>query len=134
MSSGAFSLSKNISYDRPEHPPGRTATRRLSSGWSSAWSSSATLVVAISVRAIIADLHRCNPRTRLSDGNRDPARVAVVQRRELHNASPAVLADDALRDPAVEVAHQFGVGLGQLPEGAVGEGDVRLGARSLGGG
>ena len=53
MSSAAFSVSKNISYDRPEHPPGRTATRRYSSGWPSAAISSLTLVVAVSVRAII---------------------------------------------------------------------------------
>src|SRR3954451_9835324 len=134
MSSGAFSLSKNISYDRPEQPPGRTATRRLSSGWSSASSSSATLVVATSVRAIIANLHRGNARTRLPDGDRDPARVAVVQRRELHNASPADLADDAFGDAAVEIAHELGIGLGQLPERAVRERHVGLDAGRLGAG
>src|ERR1700690_2673985 len=119
MSSGAFSLSKNISYDSPEHPPGRTATRRLSSGWSSAASSSRTLTVAVSVRAIMSVLHWGNSPFRLSDRNGDPARVTVVQRRELLNSSAADLVDDPLRDSAVEVAYELRVGLGQLPERAV---------------
>src|SRR4051812_48642116 len=124
MSSSAFSLSKNISYDMPEHPPGRTATRRLSSGWSSAGSSPRTLVGAVSVRAIIRFLQRRNATSRLSDGNGNPARVTVVQRRELLHASAADLGDDPFRDPAVEVADQLGVGLGQLPERAVHESHV----------
>src|SRR5206468_383975 len=111
MSSDARSLSKNISYDRPEQPPGRTATRRLSSGWSSAARSSRTLVVAVSVRTIIGILRCENSLSRLSDGNSDPARVPVVQRREFVHASAADLADDAFRDPAVEVAHELRVGL-----------------------
>src|SRR6478752_6474374 len=108
MSSAAFSLSKNISYDMPEQPPGRTATRRLSSGWSSASRSSRTFVVAVSVRAIIGFLRGRNSSSRLSDRNCDPARVTVVQRRELLHASAADLGDDPFRDPAVEIAHQLG--------------------------
>src|ERR1700680_993363 len=128
MSSGDFSLSKNISYERPEQPPGRTATRRLNSGWSSASRSSATFVVATSVRTIISDLHWSNTRSRLSDRHRDPARVPVVPRRELHNASPTPFVSDALRDPAVQVAHELGVRLGQLAERAMHERHVGFGA------
>ena len=74
----------------PEQPPGRTATRRHSSGWSSASMSSLTLVVAVSVRAIIAVPPQANSAiVRLPDRDRDPARVTVVQRREVLNASPA---------------------------------------------
>src|SRR4029079_13145719 len=103
MSSAARSLSKNISYDRPEQPPGRTATRRLSSGWSSASRSSRTLVVAVSVRAIIGVLRCANSLCTLSAGNGDPARVPVVQRRELLHASAAHGFDDPLGDAPVEV-------------------------------
>src|SRR6516225_6568586 len=49
MSSSASSLSKNISYENPEQPPGRTATRRNNSGLPSSSRSSPTLAAAASV-------------------------------------------------------------------------------------
>ena len=52
------------------------------------------------------------------------ARLGVVQRGELFDPSPTHLVDDALAQPAVEVAHELGVGLGQLPERAVQELDA----------
>ena len=51
-SSASTSPSKNISYEKPEQPPGRTATRSANSGWPSASSSSLTLTAAVSVTVI----------------------------------------------------------------------------------
>ena len=115
--------------DRPEQPPGRTATRRYSSGWPSAAISSLTLVGCGIGQGDHLGLRerrfgRANRTSGYFDGNGDPARVAVVQRRELLDASPADRATDALADPAVQVADELGVGLGQLPERAVQERDV----------
>src|SRR3954451_101635 len=120
MSSAAFSVSKNISYDSPEQPPGRTATRRKSSGWSSASRSSLTLVVAVSVSVIIVGLTWLKSRASGSLGrDGDPARIAVVQRCELFDCSPADGFGHPFGDPAVQVAHQLRVRLGELAERAV---------------
>ena len=55
----------------------------------------------------------------------DVARLGVVQRRELLDASPvADGVDHALAEPAVQVAHQLRVGLGELAERAVEELDA----------
>src|SRR3954468_13181261 len=132
MSSAAFSVSKNISYERPEHPPGRTATRRYSSGWPSAAISSLTFVVAVSVRAIIwASVGNSSqePVSGYFDGNGDPARVPVVQRRELLDCSPAHRRDHAFADSSVQVAHELRVGLGELAERAMQERDVGAATR-----
>ena len=52
------------------------------------------------------------------------AGLGVVQRRELVDCSPADGVDDAFAQPAVQVADQLGVGLGQLPERTVEELDA----------
>ncbi len=52
------------------------------------------------------------------------ARLRVVQRRELLDCSPADGVDHALAQPAVEVADELGVRLGQLAERAVEELDA----------
>src|SRR5260370_29359646 len=61
---------------------------------------------------------------RVSDRNGHMARLGVVQRGELLDPSPAHLVDDALAQPAVEIADELGVGLGELPERAVQELDA----------
>jgi hypothetical protein len=53
------------------------------------------------------------------------ARLVVVQRGELLDCSPADLVDHALAEAPVQVAHQLGIGLGQLSERAVQEVDPR---------
>src|SRR5437016_592704 len=51
-------------------------------------------------------------------------RLRVVQRRELLDASPADRVDDAFAQPAVQVAHELGIRLGELPKRAVQELDA----------
>src|SRR3954447_6999683 len=137
MSSPATSVSKNISYEKPEHPPGRTATRSTSS---SSEPSSAmrpfTLSTAESVRLktwLASVMVNNDMGTNLSvedsigsvpSTNGHMARLRVVQRRELLNTSPAHGSDHALADPAVEVAHELGIGLGELAERAMEELDA----------
>ena len=53
----------------------------------------------------------------------DLARRAVGQVVELEHPAVAPLVDEALDQPAVQAADEVGVGLGQLAERAVGEGD-----------
>ena len=53
----------------------------------------------------------------------DLARRAVGQVVERDDLAVATGVDEALDQAAVEAAHQLGVGLGQLAERAVGEGD-----------
>src|SRR6185295_10097874 len=136
MSSVATSVSKNISYEKPEHPPGRTATRSTSA---SSEPSSAmrpfTLSTAESVRwktwlasvmvnnDMGADLSLVSISS-VPSTNGDMARLRVVQRRELLHPSPADGSDHAFADSAVEVAHELRVGLGELPERAVEELDA----------
>ena len=60
----------------------------------------------------------------------DVARLRVVQRRELLDASPADRIDHALAEPAVQVADELRVRLGELAERAVQELDAD---RALGG-
>src|SRR4051794_25780532 len=147
MSSSATSVSKNISYEKPEHPPGRTATRSTSS---SSEPSSAmrpfTLSTAEWVRwktwlasVMVNNDMATNLSVEFSIGsvpsaNGDVARLRVVQRRELHHPSPAASpahgSDDAFADAAVEVAHELGIRLGELSERAVEELDAD---RALGG-
>src|SRR5207237_3068435 len=62
---------------------------------------------------------------RVSDRNRDVTRLRVVQRRELLDSSPADLIDHAFAQPPVQVAHELGVRLCELAEGAVQELDAR---------
>src|SRR6185503_13206180 len=67
---------------------------------------------------------------RVPSTNGHVARLRVVQRRELLDASPAHRSDHAFADPSVEVAHELGIGLGELAERAVEELDAH---RALGG-
>src|SRR5262249_13368496 len=143
MSSAATSVSKNISYEKPEHPPGRTATRSTSS---SSEPSSAmrpfTLSTAESVRwktwlASVTVNNDMRANLSVSDSipivpstNGHMARLRVVQRREPLDAAPADGSDHAFADPSVEVAHELRVRLGELTERAVEELDAD---RTLGG-
>ncbi len=61
--------------------------------------------------------------TRVPDPYRDVARLVVVQRRERLDRSPTDRRDHAFAQASVQVAHQLGVGLGQLTERAVQEVD-----------
>src|SRR3989440_1604173 len=87
--------------------------------------SSFTLLDAVSVR-VSMDPPGAGSCAVLSVSDRDGhmARFGVVQRGELLDPSPAHLVDDALAQPAVEIADELGVGLGQLPERAVQELDA----------
>src|SRR5713101_5276580 len=102
----------------PEQPPGRTATRKKSSGSVSDAMSSLTLIDAVSVRVIIDSSGWWSPSL---DRHGHVTGLSIVQRRELLHASPADRVDHALADPPVELAHQLGVGLGELAEGATQE-------------
>src|SRR5215510_5862469 len=86
--------------------------------------SSFTLVDAVSVRVSIRPPVGSRAAFRVSDRNGHMARLVVVQRRELLDPSATHLIDDALAQAPVQVAHQLGVRLGQLPEGAVQELDA----------
>src|SRR5262245_12303441 len=114
MSSAATSVSKNISYEKPEHPPGRTATRSTSSSSEpSSAISPFTLSTAESVRwktwlasvmvnnDIETDLFPsqspvADSITRVASADVHVARLRVVQRRELLDPSPAHGSHDAL--------------------------------------
>jgi hypothetical protein len=61
---------------------------------------------------------------RITDPDNDMARLGVVQRREVLNTSPAGGIDDAFAQAPVQIAHQLGIGLGELTEGAVQELDA----------
>ena len=63
---------------------------------------------------------------RIPDRDGDATRVVVVQRREVVDASPAHRLHDAFANAAVQVAHELGIRLGELPERAVEEGDRDL--------
>src|SRR3954453_1027298 len=89
--------------------------------------SSLTFTVAVSVRAIIAGPPSQNLRASgYFDRNGHSTRVTVVQRRELHHASPADLVDHTRADSAVQIAHQLRIRLGELPERTVKKGDIHL--------
>src|SRR5260370_33477562 len=60
----------------------------------------------------------------VSDRNGHMARLGVVERCELLDPSPTDLVDDALAQPAVQIADELGVRLGELPERAVQELDA----------
>jgi hypothetical protein len=53
------------------------------------------------------------------------ARLRVIQRRELLHCSPTELVHHTFTEPAVQVADELGIGLGELAEGAVEELDPR---------
>src|SRR6185503_1938867 len=112
MSSAATSVSKNISYEKPEHPPGRTATRSTSG---SSEPSSAmrpfTLSTAESERwkTWLASVMLNNDMDSdlsfpdfwlfsVPSTNGDVARLRVVQRRDLLHPSPADRSDHAFAD------------------------------------
>src|SRR5437868_5739132 len=120
MSSGATSPSKNISYEKPEQPPGRTATRRASDSSPSASRSVFTLVAADAVSAIVVDFRLkpilvptvvgasctlmtgCSSRWfgfRISVAQCYLARGAVGQAVELVDGQPAELGREALDEP-----------------------------------
>src|SRR3954454_4679426 len=83
-SSPAMSGSKYISYEKPEHPPGRTATRSAISSPPSASSSSLTLVAALSVRVItIGSSEDVLSVVTLPGGDGDPTGMAVGGSTEL---------------------------------------------------
>src|SRR5262245_52000438 len=86
--------------------------------------SSFTLVDAVSVRLSIGPPVGSHAAFRVSDRNGDVARLGVVQRGELLDPSPAHLVHDALAQATMQVAHQLGIRLGQLPEGTVQELDA----------
>src|SRR5690348_14298728 len=118
-----MSLSKNISYENPEQPPGRTATRRASAGFPSCSSRSATLAAAESVRLIVSLPVVVLTATSLPDGQIYPARIPIHQGGEVldgdvlagHAEVPQLL-DHPLDDAPMDVAHHLGEGRGQLRE------------------
>src|SRR5262245_52260328 len=77
-----------------------------------------------------ADLSVSDSISSVPSTNGHMARLVVVQRRELLDASPADGFHHAFADPTVEVAHELRVGLGELAERAVEELDAD---RTLGG-
>src|SRR5207249_837051 len=112
----------NISYEKPEQPPGRTATRSANSGLPSASSRSLTLMAASSVRVITSVLLVGSTQT-LSVRERDLARLAVDKGVELVDLGAADRLHEPFDDAAVERADELGMGLGELPVGAVRERD-----------
>src|SRR5262245_41658299 len=120
MSSGAMSPSKNISYWKPEHPPGRTATRSASSGSPSASSSSLTLSAAESVRVIIVWFLRMK---NLSSCQCNLAVGNVGQRTEVGDLGVAHRVDEALDEPAMKRTHEVGMRFRERAERAMGEPD-----------
>src|SRR5688572_9976986 len=123
-SSAATSPSKNISYENPLHPPGRTATRRARSVAPSAWSSSLTLTAALSVRVItVGLLGKPDVGMRLSAGHGHLAGRPVGKIAELGDDGVAEIVGEPLDEAAVHRADQRRVRLGMGAERAVGEGD-----------
>ena len=81
--------------------------------------------VRLSVRRPTAATHVVvsGPGRRVGEGQVDLARRAVGERVEVVDPGAAERVDEALDQALVQRAHDLGVGLGQLAERAVGEGD-----------
>src|SRR5437764_306311 len=94
--------------------------------------SSATLATALSVRLMLSVgvvmltavlLEALVVGTRLSAHEVNVARIAIGEGGKGGDGGPTELVDEPLDQPPMQVADQLGIGLGQVAERAVGEGD-----------